>query len=206
VTSAHRAHAHALEALGDGVAVEAHGLEAAGEEVAVDHRVAPLAVAQQYAYKPPLGDIMGKIQLRHIKLWFAGKLANWELATYETDEIRASLEQAADLYRGSRSSLAQYRRPDRSDRQSHRGEGQRRLRQGLWRLHGRLQCMPRRDRPGFIIIAGPDRLALYRPVVCAAVGAVGLAKEPHLAQALQAKERGQPFRALPCDGFADKWR
>ena len=62
--------------------------------------LAPLAVAQQYAYKPPLGDIMGKIQLRHIKLWFAGKLKNWELATYEVDEIRASLESAADLYRG----------------------------------------------------------------------------------------------------------
>jgi hypothetical protein len=62
--------------------------------------LAPLAVAQQYAYKPPLGDIMGKIQLRHIKLWFAGKLANWELAAYEADEIRASLESAADLYRG----------------------------------------------------------------------------------------------------------
>ena len=42
--------------------------------------LAPLAMAQQDAYRPPLGDIMGKIQLRHIKLWFAGKLANWELA------------------------------------------------------------------------------------------------------------------------------
>ena len=62
--------------------------------------LAPLAVAQQDAYRPPLGDIMGKIQLRHIKLWFAGKLANWDLATYELDEIRASLEKAADLYRG----------------------------------------------------------------------------------------------------------
>jgi hypothetical protein len=62
--------------------------------------LAPLAVAQQDTYRPPLGDIMGKIQLRHIKLWFAGKLANWELATYELDEIRASLEKAADLYRG----------------------------------------------------------------------------------------------------------
>lgn len=39
--------------------------------------LAPLAVAQQDTYRPPLGDIMGKIQLRHIKLWFAGKLANW---------------------------------------------------------------------------------------------------------------------------------
>ena len=45
---------------------------------------------------------MGKIQLRHIKLWFAGKLANWKLATYEVDEIKASLESAADLYRGIR--------------------------------------------------------------------------------------------------------
>jgi hypothetical protein len=62
--------------------------------------LAPLAVAQQDGYRPPLGDIMGKIQLRHIKLWFAGKSENWELAAYETDEIRASLEKAADLYRG----------------------------------------------------------------------------------------------------------
>jgi len=62
--------------------------------------LAPLAVAQQELYRPPLGDIMGKIQLRHIKLWFAGKLENWELATYEADEIRAGLEKAADLYRG----------------------------------------------------------------------------------------------------------
>ena len=61
---------------------------------------APLAVAQQYAYKPPLGDIMGKIQLRHIKLWFAGKLTNWDLAAYEVEEIKAALESAADLYRG----------------------------------------------------------------------------------------------------------
>ena len=62
--------------------------------------LAPLAIAQQYTYKPPLGDIMGKVQLRHIKLWFAGKLANWQLAAYEVDEIKASLESAADLYRG----------------------------------------------------------------------------------------------------------
>lgn len=62
--------------------------------------LAPLAIAQQELYRPPLGDIMGKIQLRHIKLWFAGNARNWELATYEVDEIKASLEKAADLYRG----------------------------------------------------------------------------------------------------------
>src|SRR6476620_4817012 len=62
--------------------------------------LAPLAVAQEELYRPPLGDIMGKIQLRHIKLRFAGKTGNWELATYEVEEIKASLESAADLYRG----------------------------------------------------------------------------------------------------------
>jgi hypothetical protein len=62
--------------------------------------LAPLAVAQQDAYMPRLGDIMGAIQLRHIKLWFAGKLGNWELADYEVGQIKASLEGAAEFYRG----------------------------------------------------------------------------------------------------------
>jgi hypothetical protein len=62
--------------------------------------LAPLAVAQQDAYMPRLGDIMGATQLRHIKLWFAGKLGNWGLAEYEVGQIKASLEDAAELYRG----------------------------------------------------------------------------------------------------------
>src|SRR5262245_16749616 len=40
VLSAHRAHPHALEALGDRVAKESKGLHALGEEVTVDHRAA----------------------------------------------------------------------------------------------------------------------------------------------------------------------
>ena len=62
--------------------------------------LAPFAVAQQDAHMPRLGDIMVAIQLRHIKLWFAGKLGNWELADYEVGQIKASLEDAAELYRG----------------------------------------------------------------------------------------------------------
>jgi hypothetical protein len=61
---------------------------------------APLALAQNEAYVPALGDIMSWIQLRHIKLSFAGKLQNWDLASYELKQIRASLEQAANLYHG----------------------------------------------------------------------------------------------------------
>ncbi len=51
-------------------------------------------------YVPRLGDIMNMAQARHIKLWFAGKSANWELAGYELLQIKASLVEAASLYQG----------------------------------------------------------------------------------------------------------
>jgi hypothetical protein len=60
-----------------------------------------------YAYRPPtagdtyvptLGDIMGATQLRHFKLSYAGKLGNWELASYELGQIGDSLINAARLY------------------------------------------------------------------------------------------------------------
>jgi len=60
-----------------------------------------------YAYRPPtagdsyvptLGDIMGATQLRHFKLSYAGKLGNWELASYELGQIEDSLITAARLY------------------------------------------------------------------------------------------------------------
>jgi hypothetical protein len=69
--------------------------------------LAPLAIAQgpggssmRDGYVPRLGDIMGDTQLRHLKLWYAGKLRNWQLADYELGQIRASFEDAATLYPG----------------------------------------------------------------------------------------------------------
>lgn len=59
---------------------------------------APLAVAQHDSHPPKLGDIMSATQLRHIKLWFAGKLQNWELAAFEVEQIRGGLGDAAQLY------------------------------------------------------------------------------------------------------------
>ncbi|MDF2115120.1 hypothetical protein PY365_06010 [Roseiarcaceae bacterium H3SJ34-1] len=47
-----------------------------------------------------LADIMSVTQLRHIKLWFAGKSSNWKLADYELQQFRASLVEAASLYPG----------------------------------------------------------------------------------------------------------
>jgi len=45
-------------------------------------------------YAPGLGEFMTATQLRHAKLWFAGKANNWDLAAYEIDEIMEGLEDA----------------------------------------------------------------------------------------------------------------
>jgi hypothetical protein len=49
-------------------------------------------------YKPGLGEFMTATQLRHAKLWFAGKDHNWDLAAFEIDEIKEGLEDAAKLH------------------------------------------------------------------------------------------------------------
>jgi hypothetical protein len=51
--------------------------------------VAPVALAQSDRYVPALADIMSGAQWRHIKLWFAGKQRNWELA-----KLRAAADQS----------------------------------------------------------------------------------------------------------------
>ena len=67
----------------------------------------PLAMAQSgmnlpstEQYVPRLGDIMNTIQQRHMKLWFAGKARNWELAAYELRQLELGLMEAATLYSG----------------------------------------------------------------------------------------------------------
>ena len=49
-------------------------------------------------YEPDLGEFMTATQLRHAKLWSAGKQNNWDLAAYEIDEIKEGLEDAARLH------------------------------------------------------------------------------------------------------------
>ena len=62
----------------------------------------PLAVAQSTLeatsgeqYVPRLGDIMNAVQIRHMKLWFAGKALNWQLAVYELRQLKAGVVEAA---------------------------------------------------------------------------------------------------------------
>jgi hypothetical protein len=59
-----------------------------------------LAAAQPAGkpYEPGLGEFMMATQIRHAKLWFAGKSHNWDLAAYEIDEIKEGLEDAAKLH------------------------------------------------------------------------------------------------------------
>ncbi|WP_407187636.1 c-type cytochrome [Bradyrhizobium centrosematis] len=44
-----------------------------------------------------LSDLMTRVQLQHAKLWFAGKLSNWSLATYEIQHIDDALERTSKL-------------------------------------------------------------------------------------------------------------
>ena len=48
----------------------------------------------QKTYVPGLGEIMGSIQMRHAKLWFAAKGKNWPLAAYELGELKEGFEDA----------------------------------------------------------------------------------------------------------------
>jgi hypothetical protein len=49
---------------------------------------------------PGLGEIMTLQQLRHIKLWFAGRAGNWPLADYEMGELNEGFENVNKLLGG----------------------------------------------------------------------------------------------------------
>jgi hypothetical protein len=54
--------------------------------------------AEKTQYAPRLGDIMIATQLNHFKLWYAGRVGNWELAKYEFSRIRAAIADAPKFY------------------------------------------------------------------------------------------------------------
>ena len=54
----------------------------------------PAASAQDSPAGPGLGEIMTLQQLRHIKLWFAGRAGNWPLADYEIGEGGDTVDKA----------------------------------------------------------------------------------------------------------------
>ena len=55
--------------------------------------------AGQPTVEPPeIGEIMIFQQLRHAKLWFAGKAGNWPLADYQVKELREGFETVSKYY------------------------------------------------------------------------------------------------------------
>jgi hypothetical protein len=61
------------------------------------------ALADEYEssrelYSPRLADLMIETQLRHFKLWYAGRERNWALADFELGQIRESFENAARIF------------------------------------------------------------------------------------------------------------
>jgi hypothetical protein len=51
-------------------------------------------------YVPRIGEIMALQQIRHIKLWFAGRSGNWPLADYEIDALKEGFEDVNKLIGG----------------------------------------------------------------------------------------------------------
>jgi hypothetical protein len=56
------------------------------------HQIDSLRNKIARAYSPGVGEFMSSIQMHHAKLWFAGKNENWELASFEMEEIQESLD------------------------------------------------------------------------------------------------------------------
>jgi len=50
------------------------------------------------SYAVSLSDAMQLTQLRHIKLWLAGRNKNWPLANYELAQLKDTFDKAAMLY------------------------------------------------------------------------------------------------------------
>jgi hypothetical protein len=62
-------------------------------------RPAPAASASAAEpYRPGFGEIMSLQQMRHTKLWFAGQATNWELASYELDELAEGFDDVVKFY------------------------------------------------------------------------------------------------------------
>jgi mono/diheme cytochrome c family protein len=55
------------------------------------------AKSDRAPFSPQVSDFMSETQLSHFKLWFSGSLANWPLARYEIEQMKTSLQLAAEF-------------------------------------------------------------------------------------------------------------
>lgn len=66
--------------------------EQADNNALLQKRIDSLEVKINDTYKPGFGEFMSNIQVHHEKLWFAGINQNWELADFEINELKESLD------------------------------------------------------------------------------------------------------------------
>lgn len=66
--------------------------QAKNEKPALQNQIDSLRQRMTHAYSPGVGEFMLAIQMHHAKLWFAGKNENWQLANFEIEEIKESLD------------------------------------------------------------------------------------------------------------------
>ena len=117
---------------------------------------------------PRLGDIMNAVQTRHIKLWFAGKAQNWDLAAYELRQLKAGLLEAAVLYEGIPvSNVTTMTKPVQSISDAIDGKDFKRLHQSGRRTDRRLQFLSSNDAAWIRCHPDADDVAVQRSVVCA---------------------------------------
>jgi hypothetical protein len=58
----------------------------------------PVAAIAGEPFVPGLGELMSLQQMRHTKLWFAGEAGNWQLASYEIDELEEGFDDIVRLH------------------------------------------------------------------------------------------------------------
>ncbi len=75
------------------VLIGANAKEATAQQAAASPAAAEPAV-------PKIGEIMALQQMRHIKLWFAGRGGNWALADYEIDELKEGFDDVNQVLGG----------------------------------------------------------------------------------------------------------
>jgi hypothetical protein len=79
------------------VAAAAPVMAALAQPAPHDHAAAG---AENAPASPGLGEMMALQQMRHLKLWFAGRARNWPLADYQVDELKEGFEDVTKLLGG----------------------------------------------------------------------------------------------------------
>ncbi|HST28453.1 MAG TPA: hypothetical protein VLK26_08815 [Rudaea sp.] len=64
----------------------------AGDRAAIQALRQQLDELKKSAYHPELGEQMLILQIRHARLWFAGEAGNWNLATFEVQELQEAFD------------------------------------------------------------------------------------------------------------------